>query len=97
MQHRKSTKSRELHLKCRGTTWTVQFGNNDADDGVQSGDDDDDNLENKGPGIGHWGWVGGQWHDPIDPHPIAPREHRSGLEFDPDYILNLVQVMTTRD
>jgi hypothetical protein len=41
--------------------------------------------------------VDDQWHDPIDPHPIAPRECRSRSEFDPDYILNLVQVMTTRD
>jgi hypothetical protein len=35
----------------------VQFGNYDADNGVQSGDDDDDNLENEGPRIGHGGWV----------------------------------------
>jgi hypothetical protein len=39
----------------------------------------------------------GKWHDPIDPHPIAPRECRSRLEFDSDYILNPVQVMSTRD
>jgi hypothetical protein len=37
---------------------SVQFGNNDADDGVQSGDDDADDLENEGPGIGHEvGWM----------------------------------------
>jgi hypothetical protein len=75
----------------------VQFGGDDADDGVQSGDDDDNNLENEGPGIGHEGWVGGQWHDPIDPHPIAPRERRSRSEFDPYYIPNLVQLMTVGD
>jgi hypothetical protein len=55
------------------------------------------NLENEGSGIGHGGWVDGQWHDPIDPHPIAPKERHSGSEFDPDYIPNPVQVMTTHD
>jgi hypothetical protein len=41
--------------------------------------------------------VDGQWHDSIDPHPIAPRERRSRSEFDPDYIPDPVQVMTARD
>jgi hypothetical protein len=40
--------------------------------------------------------VDGQWHDLIDPHPIAPRTCRSRSEFDPDYIPNQVQVMTVR-
>jgi hypothetical protein len=75
----------------------VQFGNDDADDSVQFGDNDDDDPENDGPGIGHGGWVDGQWHDPLDPHPIAPRECRSRSEFDPDYILNPIQLMATRD
>jgi hypothetical protein len=38
----------------------ADVGNDDADDGVQSGDYDSDNLENKGPRIGHGGWVDGQ-------------------------------------
>jgi hypothetical protein len=76
---------------------SVQFGNDDADDGVQSGDDDVDDLENEGPGIGHGGWVDGEWHDPIDPHPIAPRERCSRSEFDLDYISNPIQVMTSRN
>jgi hypothetical protein len=50
----------------------VQFGNDDANNGVQSGDDDTDDQANEVPGIGHGGWVDGVWHDPIDPHPIAP-------------------------
>ena len=33
----------------------VQFGNDDANDRVQSGDDDADYLANEGPGIGHRG------------------------------------------
>jgi hypothetical protein len=76
---------------------SVQFGNDDADDGVQSGDDDADDLENEGPRIEHGGWVDGQWHDLIDPHPIAPTECCSRSEFDPDYIPDPVQVMTTHD
>jgi hypothetical protein len=56
------------------TNVRVQFGNNDADDNVQSGDNDAGDLENEGPGIGHGGWMDGQWHDPIDPHAITPRE-----------------------
>jgi hypothetical protein len=75
---------------------SVQFGNDDADDGVQFVNDDAD-LENEGPGIGHGGWVDGEWHDPIYPYPTAPRERHSRLEFDPDYIPNPVKVMTTRD
>jgi hypothetical protein len=68
----------------------VQFGNDYADDGVQSGDNDADDLANEGPGIGPGGWVDGMWHDPIDPHQIAPRECYSRMEFDPEYIPNPV-------
>jgi hypothetical protein len=76
----------------------VQFENDDADANVQSaGDDDADDLATEGPGIGLGGWVEGVWHDPIDPHPITPRECRSVSEFDPYYIRYPVQVMTTRD
>jgi hypothetical protein len=75
----------------------VQFGTDYADDSVHPGDDDADDLENEGHGIGHGRWVDGQWHDPMDPHPIAPRECRSRSEFNPDYISNPVQVMTTHD
>jgi hypothetical protein len=75
----------------------VQFWNDDADDGVQSGEDDANDLANKGSRIGHGCWIDSVWHDPIDPHPIAPREQRSRSEFDPDYISNPVQVMTTHD
>jgi hypothetical protein len=69
----------------------VQFKNDDADDDFQStGDDDAEDLTHEGPGIGHEGWVKGVWHNPIDPHPITPRERLSRSEFDSDYILNLV-------
>jgi hypothetical protein len=68
-----------------------------ANIGVQFGNDDADDLKNEGPGIVHGGWVDGQWHDPIDSHPNTPRERHSRLEFDPDYIPDSVQVMTTRD
>jgi hypothetical protein len=73
---------------------SVQFGDDNDDDGVQSRDDDDDDLADEGPGIGHGAWVGGVWHDQIDPHHFATRESQSRLEFDLDYIPNPVQVMT---
>ncbi|RLN30111.1 hypothetical protein C2845_PM05G21440 [Panicum miliaceum] len=59
----------------------VQSGNDDADDGMQSRDDDADDLENEGPRIGHGDWVDGMWHNPIDPHPMAPSERRSGVGY----------------
>jgi hypothetical protein len=65
----------------------VQSRDVDANDGIQLGDDE-------GPGIGHGAWVGGVWHDQIDPHHFATRESQSRLEFDLDYIPNPVQVMT---
>jgi hypothetical protein len=67
----------------------VQSEDDDAGNSVESGDDE-------GPEIGHGAWVGGVWHDPIDPHPFPPRESRSRSEFDHDYEPNLRQVMTTR-
>jgi hypothetical protein len=60
----------------------------EGDIGVESGDD-------QGPQVGQGAWVGGQWHDPIDPHMFPPRESRSRLEFDPDYVPKPSQVMTT--
>jgi hypothetical protein len=57
--------------------------------GVESRDDE-------GPQVGQGAWVGGQWHDLIDPHPLPHRESRSKLEFDPEYVANPSQVMTTR-
>jgi hypothetical protein len=55
---------------------------------VESGDDE-------GPQVEQGAWVGGQWHDSIDPHPFPPREIRSRSEFDPNYVLNPSQVITT--
>jgi hypothetical protein len=62
--------------------------------------DDEGNLarefgDDEGPQIGQGAWVGGHWHNPIDPHIIPPRESRSRSEFDPDYVPNPSQVMTT--
>ena len=68
----------------------VQSEDDDAGNGVESGDDE-------GPKIGHGAWVGGVWHDPIDPHPFTPRVSRSRLEVDLDYVPYPVQVMTTCD
>ena len=76
---------------------SAQTGTDNADDGVQSRDDDANDLADEGPGIGHGGWVDGVWHDPIDPHPVAPRESHSRSEVDPDYIPYPVMVMTTCD
>jgi hypothetical protein len=64
----------------------------EADIGVQSGDDEADfqSGKDKGPQIGEGAWVGGVWHNLIDPHPFAPRESLSRLEF--DRIMNRIQV-----
>ena len=67
----------------------VQPGDDESDVGVQSGDED-------GRWIGQGAWVGKEWHDPIDPHPFPQRERRSREDFDLDYQPNLSQVMTTR-
>jgi hypothetical protein len=67
----------------------AQSGDDDADDGVQSDD-------NEGPGLGHGAWVEGLRQDPLDPHPFPPRERRSWSELDPDYEPYPSQVMTTR-
>jgi hypothetical protein len=61
----------------------------EGDVGVESGDDED-------PKVGQGAWVGGQWHNLIDPHLFPPRESCSRSEFDPDYVANPSQVMTTR-
>jgi hypothetical protein len=68
----------------------AQSGYDEADVGIQSGDDE-------GPQIGEGAWVEGVWHDPIDPHPFAPRESHLRLEFHLDYNLNPIQVMTKCD
>ena len=49
------------------------------DAGVQSGDDEVD-RDRQGA------FVAGQWLDPIDPHPIPPRERFSLSDFDSDYV-----------
>jgi hypothetical protein len=66
----------------------VQFGNNEYDVDAVSRDDDD-------PRIGQGAWVDGKWHDPLDPHPVQPRESHSRKEFDPDYEPKAHQVMYT--
>jgi hypothetical protein len=55
---------------------------------VESGDE-------QGHRIGQGAWVGNNWHDPIDPHPVSARERRSGEAFDPDYEPEARQVMNT--
>ena len=49
------------------------------DAGVQSGDDE---VDRDGQGA----FVAGQWLEPIDPHPIPPRQRFSLSDFDPDYV-----------
>ena len=46
---------------------------------VQSGDDE---VDRDGQGA----FVAGQWLEPIDPHPIPPRQRFSLEDFDPDYV-----------
>ena len=48
-----------------------------------------------GPRIGEGAWVDGVWKDPLDPHPVEPRQRCSREEFDPDYEPER-QVMRTR-
>ena len=48
-----------------------------------------------GPRIGEGAWVDGVWQDPLDPHPVEPRQRCSREEFDPDYEPER-QVMHTR-
>uniref|UniRef100_K3Y197 Uncharacterized protein n=1 Tax=Setaria italica TaxID=4555 RepID=K3Y197_SETIT len=52
----------------------------EANIGVGSRDENND-----GPEIGAGVWVEGVWQDPLDPHPLPPREGRSMVDFDPDY------------
>ena len=49
------------------------------DAGVRSGDDEVD-------WDGQGAFVVGQWLEPIDPHPIPPRQRFSLSDFDPDYV-----------
>ena len=73
---------------------------NQADIDVQSGEDesgvDAETGDEDGPRVGQGAWVGNRWHDPLDPHPIPPRESRSREAFDPDYEPEPRQVMNTR-
>jgi len=57
------------------------------DAGVQSGDDEVD-RDRQGA------FVAGQWLDPIDPHPIPPRQRFSLSDFDPDYVPSPTRVRT---
>ena len=58
-----------------------------GDAGVESGDD-------KGPKVGQGAYVAGLWLDALDPHPIAPRQKSSLLDFDPDYVPSPARVRT---
>ena len=51
--------------------------------------------DEEGPRIGEGAWVDGVWKDPLDPHPVEPRQRWSRVEFDPDYEPKR-QVMHTR-
>ena len=57
------------------------------DAGVQSGDDE---VDRDGQGA----FVAVQWLDPIDPHPIPPRERFSLSDFDLDYVPSPARVRT---
>ena len=57
------------------------------DAGVQSGEDE---VDRDGQGA----FVAGLWLDPIDPHPIPPRQRFSLLDFDPDYVPSPARVRT---
>ena len=57
------------------------------DAGVQSGDDE---VDRDGQGA----FVAGQWLEPIDPHPIPPRQRFSLSDFDPDYVPSPARVRT---
>ena len=57
------------------------------DAGVQSGDDE---VDRDGQGA----FVAGQWLEPIDPHPIPPRQRFLLSDFDPDYVPSPARVRT---
>jgi len=62
--------------------------------------DDEYNIDvvsedEEGPRIGEGAWLDGVWQDPLDPHPVEPRQRCSREEFDPDYEPER-QVMHTR-
>ena len=59
----------------------------DDDAGVQSGEDEVD-------WDGQGAFVAGLWLDPIDPHPIPPRQRFSLSDFDLDYVLSPARVRT---
>jgi len=67
-----------------------------ADVDVQSATDESESGDEDGPRVGQGAWVGNRWHDPLDPHPVPPRESRSREAFDPDYEPEHRQVMNTR-
>ena len=50
----------------------------------------DDEVDRDGQGT----FVAGQWLEPIDPHPIPPRQRFSLSDFDPDYVPSPARVRT---
>ena len=61
----------------------------DANPGVHSGDDE-------GPQMGQGAYVARVWCNPLDPHPVPPRERCSRSEFNPDYVPSPIRVRTCK-